>query len=193
MYGDIAIKLLKEIYKKDRIINYNDDYIRNIITEIDQLYNIMKQINRTYQMEKKKGNKASDSLQLSFQVHSQAILRNKRCVLAYLLHRINMIQTHWWKESSILSDEIKSKLSTSEQRLFQDYNRINSKYMSHMDISLKSSLEPPNSLWKEVYVLKTVSGLMIESGVRHLEKHTREFLLHSDCEMLSLQGIVEEV
>ena len=53
MYGDIAINLLKEIHNKKQLIAYNGDGIRNIISEIDQLVNILNQITRVLEEEKK--------------------------------------------------------------------------------------------------------------------------------------------
>lgn len=39
-------------------------------------------------------------------VHHQSLLRNKRCALAYLSHRLRKVQELWWETGRAIPDQV---------------------------------------------------------------------------------------
>ena len=66
----------------------------------------------------------------------KSILRNKRCVLSYLEHRIEKITRSRFEVGSVLGSEMSLKMSGSEKQFFNDYNQLLDTYMEAVDIDL---------------------------------------------------------
>lgn len=76
-------------------------------------------------------------IQTELLVQHLSILRNKQCMLAYLMYRARKLQELRWELSSeTLPEEIASCLSPQEKRFKDDYNQILRQYMSDIGIDL---------------------------------------------------------
>ena len=51
-------------------------------------------------------------------------MRNKRCILAYLSHRLGKIRELWWEMGSGLAEELKLNMSVHERDFFAGYDRV---------------------------------------------------------------------
>lgn len=85
-----------------------------------------------------------------------ALLRNKRCVLAYLYHRIRRLRQIRWELGSILPTEITANLLNAEMQWFQNYNKSLATYMRSIGdnhgLNLTVNMSPPKTLYVEVNI-----------------------------------------
>lgn len=75
---------------------------------------------------------------VSVQVHYISITRNKRCLLAYIVNRLRVLQETRWDIGAILPEEVAGKLSGHERDFFGDYNKGVLQYMQEIDLDLSS-------------------------------------------------------
>lgn len=85
-----------------------------------------------------------------------ALLRNKRCVLAYLYHRVKRLRQLRWELGSILPTEITANLLNAEMQWFQNYNKSLATYMRSIGddhgLNLTVNMSPPKTLYVEVNI-----------------------------------------
>ena len=65
-----------------------------------------------------------------------SLLRNKRCILAYLQYRLEKLQKLRWETGSVIPDHIKHLLGPIEIELFQNYDNLVGDYMKSFDLDL---------------------------------------------------------
>lgn len=108
----------------------------------------------------KNGNK---TLLPSVHFRHNALLRNKRCVLTYLYHRIRRLRQMRWELGSILPSEITSNLLNAELQWFQNYNKSLATYMRSIGddygLNLTMNMSPPKTLYVEVSVRRSFTCL----------------------------------
>eukprot|EP00041_Stephanoeca_diplocostata_P026370 m.709869 g.709869 ORF g.709869 m.709869 type:complete len:192 (-) comp22948_c0_seq2:2795-3370(-) len=190
MYGDTAVELLRELRRTapHTVPPYNEDKLRQIIEEIDALYNEVRNTLQAFAEQKNEPQVAG-----SMMVQYTAILRNKRCMLAYLNERVNRLQNLRWDVGAVLPPELKENLSMQESEFFQLYSRGLGAYMKAIDLDLTTDLLPPKELYIEVRCLVDVGEIVTEEGTVNLEKDSQHFLRRSDVETLVRQGVLEHI
>lgn len=108
-WGQRAKDLLVELQRSDWLPSYNEEGVRKVVGEVNALY---EEIKGTIQAE---GYKPGDPyFEMSVIVHHKALLRNKRCILAYLHHRLEVIKKLRWETGSVLPAHAKKCLSPQE-------------------------------------------------------------------------------
>lgn len=111
-----------------------------------------------------------------------ALLRNKRCVLTYLYHRIRRLRQMRWELGSILPTEITANLLNAEVQWFQNYNKSLATYMRSIGddhgLNLTVNMSPPKTLYVEVSIYN-VSQSIIKIIVQ--ENHFTRFCLNFLC------------
>jgi len=99
-------------------------------------------------------NDGNNELLPSLHFRHTALLRNKRCVLAYLYHRIKRLRQLRWELGSILPTEITANLLNAEVQWFQNYNKSLATYMRSIGddhgLNLTVNMNPPKTLYVEV-------------------------------------------
>lgn len=76
-------------------------------------------------------------VQAELLVQHLAILRNKQCLLAYLMARARKLQALRWELSSeTLPEEVLPFISPQERRFKEDYNEILREYLLDIDLDL---------------------------------------------------------
>lgn len=86
-------------------------------------------------------------------IRHYAMLRNKRCLLAYLYHRIRRLRNTRWQLGSILPEEVAKNLLPAETAWFQTYNKSLATYMRSIGkdgLNIMNDFTPPKSLYVEV-------------------------------------------
>lgn len=101
-----------------------------------------------------------NSLLPSVYFRHAALLRNQRCVLAYLYHRIKRLRQMRWELGSILPPEITANLLKAEEEWFQNYNKSLATYMRSIGddhgLNLTVNMCPPKTLYVEVWISRNV-------------------------------------
>lgn len=70
-------------------------------------------------------------------VQHMSILRNKQCMLAYLMGRVQLLQSLRWELSTeSIPDEVMECLSPQEKQFREDYNVILRTYMKSVNLDL---------------------------------------------------------
>ncbi|XP_059049644.1 DNA replication complex GINS protein PSF1-like [Achroia grisella] len=194
MFAEKVIELLKEAERnKDTIDQFNDDKIRQIIEEMQMLFNL--------NMNDANASSENKSLWTTVQVRHSALERNKRCLMAYLYSRMEKIKTLRWEFGSVLPPDVRELLSDEEYVWFSKYSTNLASYMrslgqdiGYSGIDLTENLKPPKSLYIEVLCLVDYGKLELEEGdVIMLKKNSRHFLPTSECQTLIRQGILKQI
>mmetsp|Transcript_31882 Transcript_31882/g.95980 ORF Transcript_31882/g.95980 Transcript_31882/m.95980 type:complete len:192 (-) Transcript_31882:85-660(-) len=190
MYGDVAIELLRELKRSapHTIPLYNEDRVRQAVEEINSLFAEVRGTLKEFEPQKNAPPVAG-----SMMIQYEAILRNKRCVLAYLMERVKRLQMLRWDVGAVLPHELKESLSLQETDFFLQYSRGLNAYTSNVGIDLTTDLIPPKDLYIEVRCLENIGEIMTEEGTMLLEKGSQHFLRRSDVEPLIRAGKLEHI
>ncbi|KAI6157170.1 hypothetical protein BKA82DRAFT_13258 [Pisolithus tinctorius] len=171
-FGDLATQLLS-----DTLLKYNDNLVRSVIREQRDLENPALLIYRT------------------------AIVRNKRCLLAYHKHRMDRLRDMYWVAGGalphILSNQgIRSKLSPHEVDFLRQYSAsvmdYRAEFSNELDITA-SITHPPKDLHVLVRVVRDCGVIQTELGSIDFQKGQRFMVRRADIEHLIVQGYLEEV
>ncbi|TFJ88135.1 hypothetical protein NSK_000489 [Nannochloropsis salina CCMP1776] len=105
-------------------------------------------------------------------VHLQHILRNKRCLLAYMQYRLDKVRDLRWETGgAIIPTRLQRKLSAKESEFFASYDKILSDYMGNYPLlDLTGSTLPPKEICIEVRVLADCGEIMTDQGPVNLER-----------------------
>lgn len=206
-YGQSGRDLLHELKRSDWVPAYSDEGVRAAIEEISLHYQEIKDIALTAAaagggVTSKSGSDKQQQHQIplqvkpSFLLHEASIQRNKRCLLAYHMYRLEKIKQLRW-ETTILSPNHKSVLSEAEIDFYSQYDELISSYFSKMGDAIFSpsalSSYPPDDYFVEVRVASTgVGRITTEDGKSvSLDVGTTHHLRRSDVEHLIRQGLLQ--
>jgi GINS complex subunit 1 len=96
-FGNRARELLLELRRSDWLSPYNDEGVRQVISEINALH---QQVSDRLPTD---GTSVDDpSLASPLVVFHTSILRNKRCLLAYLRFRVDKLRDLRWEHGPVL-------------------------------------------------------------------------------------------
>ncbi|TDH70726.1 hypothetical protein CCR75_004228 [Bremia lactucae] len=133
------------------------------------------------------------AVQCGLVVNHQCLLRNKRCLIAYIHYRMKKIKALRWEIGTIIPAQLAENLSQNETQFLNKYDQLLTDYMANFELDLSSDLKPPKELYIEVRVLRDCGELMTESGLVNLEVHSQHFLRRVDVEQLIRQGLLEQI
>ncbi|CBH14192.1 uncharacterized protein TEOVI_000558600 [Trypanosoma equiperdum] len=121
-------------------------------------------------------------------------LRDKRCVVAYLLWRQSQITKSWWEARD---NTISNMLAPCERTFLQDYNDVMVEYMTSFAVPLdlrSFTWRPPSTQQLEVRgLVNHVFVSSITGAVINLYKGKQILLGFEEAESLIQQGVVELV
>jgi GINS complex subunit 1 len=192
MFGVKAIALLREAKRNvNDLTPYDDEAIQATIDEIKALHAETVATKAEHEREAL----GSTYVASNILVHYQSACRNKRCVLALLLHRVRLIESFRWSfGTTVLPRGLKLNLHRLELEYFNAYCALLAQYMRSLDsLDLTTSDLPPKALKIQVRVLKDFGQITTLEGTINLQKGTTHFLKRSDVESLVRQGVVEHV
>ncbi|XP_011648205.1 DNA replication complex GINS protein PSF1-like isoform X1 [Pogonomyrmex barbatus] len=183
MFGKEAIKLVTELDMHEDIRPFNEQVMRQVFEEMQKLYEANLVDSNAIQ------NEGNTTLLPSVHFRHTALLRNKRCVLAYLYHRIRRLRQMRWELGSILPAEITTNLLNAEIQWFQNYNKSLATYMRSIGdnhgLNLTMNMSPPKTLYVEVKCLSDFGKLELDDGeIITLKKNTYHLLPRAICEPL---------
>ncbi|KAG6976716.1 hypothetical protein JG688_00001060 [Phytophthora aleatoria] len=184
-----AKELLRELQRSDWLPPYNEDLVRQVVEESEVLSEEIARKMATFQ-----DNLAENTFVASgLVVNHQCLLRNKRCLIAYVHHRMEKIKALRWETGTIIPAQLAQNLCQREVQFFNQYDQLLTDYMADFELDLSADMKPPKDLYVEVRVLRDCGEVMTESGLVNLEAHSQHFLRRVDVEQLIRQGLLEQI
>jgi GINS complex subunit 1 len=188
-FGAKGKKLLQELKRSDWLPPYNEEGVRAVQQEISALE---QEINDTL-ASKRDDEELPIQVKIGLAVHHAALLRNKRCLLAYVRFRADKVTQLRWETGPVIPDLLRANLSSLEQDFFNKYDRLLTDYQQDFGLDLTGDLTPPKELYIEVRALIDCGEIFTDSGLVRLEKGTRHHLRRSDVDHLVRQGKLEHL
>lgn len=126
-------------------------------------------------------------------IHHQSLTRNKRCLMAYVYNRAEVVRRLGWTLERVLPEEIEEKLSTSEKEYFKNHAATIQSYMSALDLDLGVDMVPPKDPYIKVRVLDDIGNVVLSDQLANLARHAILFIRRTDAEQYISQGLMEEL
>ncbi|KAI0289238.1 GINS complex Psf1 component [Multifurca ochricompacta] len=199
-FGDLATQLVQESRRStltDTLLKYNDSLVRTVIREQRNLEDL---INKAIAAQPDDAAFTGDEPALL--LYQTAILRNKRCLLAYHAHRIDRLRDMYWALGAALpalladNNDLRTRLSPHEVDFLREYNAsvmdFRGDFSSELDIA-SSVTHPPRDLHALVRVIRDCGVIQTELGSIDFRKGQRFMVRRADIEHLIVQGYLEEV
>ncbi|XP_022074632.1 DNA replication complex GINS protein PSF1 [Acanthochromis polyacanthus] len=198
MFCEKAVELIRELHRMSdgQLPAFNEDGLRQVLQEMEALY----EQNQSDVNEAKAGGRSD--LIPSIKLRHCCLLRNQRCVTAYLYDRLLRIRALRWEYGSVLPANVRFQLSAEELQWFGRYKKSLSCFMRSLGgaesggegLDITQDMKPPKSLYIQVRCLKDHGELEIDDGtVILLKKNSQHFLPRWKCEQLIRQGVLEHV
>mmetsp|Transcript_16759 Transcript_16759/g.25326 ORF Transcript_16759/g.25326 Transcript_16759/m.25326 type:complete len:217 (+) Transcript_16759:78-728(+) len=182
---------------QSNIKSYKDKSVRGCLEEItwhmDELDHLAESCGPA------EGEKLRLEVRPALLLHDAAIRRNKRCLLAYMNHRVNSIRHHKTLAGTSSSRIPTNLLSEAESEFQQAYEQLRCQqselYIGEdglLSIDLSRSRLPPTQTMIQVRVKKSLGSIVLaDSSTVNLEAGTVHFLPTTDVEDFIQQGHLE--
>ncbi|XP_021772911.1 DNA replication complex GINS protein PSF1-like [Chenopodium quinoa] len=196
IYGRRGSQLVKELAcaEPGQLTRFNDDLFNQVIKECAVHYSQFYELTRKMQDEGLDVQSARNADHFGMLIHHLSLLRNKRCLMAYVHNRSEIIQNLSWKVGRVLPEEIEHKLSDPEKRYFKSHSSALQSYMREMDgLDLTVDMVPPKDPYIKVRVLDDIGVTAMGDRDTNLARHSIHFLKRSDAEHYMFQGMMEEL
>ncbi|XP_008428720.1 DNA replication complex GINS protein PSF1 [Poecilia reticulata] len=194
MFCEKAIELIRELHRVSdgQLPAFNEDGLRQVLQEMEALY----EQNQADVSEAKAAGRAD--LIPSIKLRHCCLLRNQRCVVAYLYDRLLRIRALRWEYGSVLPANVRFHMSAEEVQWFGQYKKSLASFMRSIGgqegLDVTQDMKPPKSLYIQVRCLKDHGEFEIDDGtVILLKKNSQHFLPRWKCEQLIRQGVLEHV
>ncbi|KAL5984265.1 hypothetical protein ACLOJK_018369 [Asimina triloba] len=115
-------------------------------------------------------------------IHHLSLTRNKRCLMAYMYNRAEIIRSLRWKVGPVLPQEIQEKLNQSEEEYFKNHSTALESYMSELDLDLTVDMVPPKDPYIQVRVLDDIGEVLLGDQSASLVCHSVHSLKRTDAE-----------
>lgn len=123
-YGQHAKALLMQLRQSDWMPEYNAAGVRNAISEANLLGE------EVIETLKKNGFKLTDNTTAArLSVYREGLVRNRKCLLAYMQHRSGKIRSLRWQVGHPLPQKFRDRMSPEEYKYFTGYDEILNAYM----------------------------------------------------------------
>uniref|UniRef100_A0A0D3CVK5 GINS subunit domain-containing protein n=2 Tax=Brassica TaxID=3705 RepID=A0A0D3CVK5_BRAOL len=119
-------------------------------------------------------------------VHHLSLIRNKRCLMAYVHNRADIVRDLAWRVGLELLDlppEIQDKLTTLEKEYFKNHSVAIKSYMGKVGIELNVDMVPPKDPYIKIRVVGEIDqGIVISDKTTNFTRHSMHFLKRTDAE-----------
>jgi GINS complex subunit 1 len=189
--GALAAELVRDLQRAPGFPPYADRQLDSVHGEVTFLVDELIKGYKGWQS-------AAPGTQLQYAgnviVHDSAIRRNKRCILAYLHHRLRMLMDARFTIGRALPEEMRSNMSRHEQIFFQKYSDLVSRYSAAVGLDITIDAEPPKGLYISVRVGDEDCGQIVtEDGVLHLRPLAQLRVRRQYVEHLIRQGKIVHI
>ncbi|XP_078154402.1 partner of SLD five 1 [Carex rostrata] len=193
MYARRAAQLLQELStcEEGQLPPYNSDKFDQVIRECEehskQFQSLIREKN-----EKNSDIEAKNEDHYGSFIHHLSLIRNKRCLMAYVYKRAEVIQTYRWKVGRVLPNEIHDKLNFAEQDYFKNHCAVIDSYTKDLDLDLTVDIIPPKDPYIRVRVVSEIGEVSLGDHSVSLSKDSLHSLRRTDAEPFISQGLMEE-
>ncbi|CAN9502446.1 unnamed protein product [Ophioblennius macclurei] len=193
MFCEKATELVRELQRLSdgQLPAFNEEVLRQVLQEMDNLY----EQNQSDVNEAKAEGRAD--LIPSIKLRHCSLLRNQRCLTAYLYDRLMRIRALRWEYGSVLPANVRFHMCAEELQWFSQYKKSLATFMRSLGgdgLDITQDVKPPKSLYIEVRCVKDHGEFEMDDGtVILLKKNSQHFLPRWRCEQLIRQGILEHV
>ncbi|EKM53151.1 uncharacterized protein PHACADRAFT_147474 [Phanerochaete carnosa HHB-10118-sp] len=224
-FCELATQLVTESRRStatDTLLKYNDVLVRQIVREQRQLEALIQGAMERLVPEDGDGDGDDDGgleLQVTPDVilYQTAILRNKRCLLAYHQHRLERLKDLYWSVGGALplllaaptadaagapgapaGGDVRARLSPHEVDFLRAYNdallEFRAGVLETEELDLFAPIaRPPRDLHVLVRVVRDCGVIQTEVGAIDFRRGQRFLVRRADVEHLIVQGYLEEV
>ncbi|KAG8494761.1 hypothetical protein CXB51_012539 [Gossypium anomalum] len=173
-----------------------DELFERVAEECNEHHNALQSLIRKMQEEGLEVQTARNADHYGALVHHLSLIRNKRCLMAYVYNRAEIIRDLAWKVGLLheLPCEIKEKFSDSEEQYFKDHSKSLKMYMSQLSLDVNVDMVPPKDPYIKVRVLEDLgSGIILSDKSANFASHSMHFLKRTDAEQYIARGLMEEL
>ncbi|KAI8544348.1 hypothetical protein RHMOL_Rhmol08G0289600 [Rhododendron molle] len=195
MYAKKACELVKEFSSSEsgQLSAFNSDVFAQVIEECNTHFSQLQSLLSKMQEEGLDNQTARNADHFGALIHHLSLVRNKRCLMAYVYNRAEVIRSLGWIKEAPLPDEIQEKLSSSEKDYSQNHSATIRSYQLEMDIDLAVDMVPPKDPYIKVRVLEDIGSVALSDQIANLARHAILFLRRTDAETYISQGLMEEL
>ncbi|XP_045807095.1 DNA replication complex GINS protein PSF1-like [Trifolium pratense] len=197
MYGRKACQLVKEFAsgEKGQLTPFNNDLFDQVVAECSQHHGELQSLIRKMQEEGLDVQTARNADHCGALIHLFSIVRNKRCLTAYVYNRAETIQNLLWKIGPVIPKEIEEKFDHWEEEYFKKHSSALKSYMSKVLVDLTVDMVPPKDPYIQVRVLEDIREGIVLTDDKNLNfaRHSMHFLKRTDAEKYIPRGLMEEL
>ncbi|KAK2423182.1 DNA replication complex GINS protein PSF1 [Trifolium repens] len=197
MYGRKACQLVKEFAsgEKGQLTPFNNDLFDQVVAECNQHHGELQSLIRKMQEEGLDVQTTRNADHYGALIHLFSIVRNKRCLTAYVYNRAETIRNLLWKIGPVIPKEIEEKLSHWEEEYFKKHSAALKTYMSKVLVDLTVDMVPPKDPYIQVRVLEDIREGIVLSDAKNpnFARHSMHFLKRTDAEKYISRGLMEEL
>ncbi|XP_071717211.1 uncharacterized protein [Rutidosis leptorrhynchoides] len=193
MYGRKAAQLLKELVSGEpgQLTGFNNDLFGQVIDECEGHNHDLTTMLSKAQVEGSSNPTTKKADHNGALIHHLSLVRNKRCLMAYVYNRAEIIQNLGWTIN--LPEDIAEKLSSSEKEYHKQHMKNLQTYSTALDIELGLDMVPPKDPYIKVRVLEDIGDVVLSDQVANFAKHAILFLKRTDAEQFIFEGKMEEL
>ncbi|CAN6931450.1 unnamed protein product [Brassica oleracea] len=189
MYGRKRYQLVKDFAsgEKGHPKPFNSKLFDETIKECDQNHHLIQSLIRhlsLYIYTLQTNNRNADHY--GALVHHLSLIRNKRCLMAYVHNRADIVRDLAWRVGLELLDlppEIQDKLTTLEKEYFKNHSVAIKSYMGKVGIELNVDMVPPKDPYIKIRVVGEIDqGIVISDKTTNFTRHSMHFLKRTDAE-----------
>uniref|UniRef100_A0A3Q0SC94 DNA replication complex GINS protein PSF1 n=1 Tax=Amphilophus citrinellus TaxID=61819 RepID=A0A3Q0SC94_AMPCI len=191
MFCEKAVELIRELHRMSdgQLPAFNEDGLRQVLQEMETLY----EQNQSDVNEAK--NESRTELIPSIKLRHCCLLRNQRCIAAYLYDRLLRIRALRWEYGSVLPANVRFHMCAEELQWFSQYKKSLASFMRSLGgdegLDITQDMKPPKSLYIEVRPHGCLTfDPQLHCDLTVLMSH---FLPRWKCEQLIRQGVLEHV
>ncbi|CAH9086932.1 unnamed protein product [Cuscuta europaea] len=196
MYGRKGCELVRELADGEpgQLAAYNSDLFTQVIEECNSHFLLLQSLLRSSSFDNSNSQQPSEDADYNgLLVHHRSLIRNKRCLMAYVYNRAEIIRSLGWTLERVLPEEIEEKLSSSEKDYFKNHSATLQSCMSELDLDLGVDMVPPKDPYIKVRVLDDIGTVLLSDQLANLALHAILFLRRTDAEQYISQGLMEEL
>lgn len=194
MFGRRGAQLNSELAQNedDRLHRFNNDLFDQVAEEANEHYHQLESRMVKMQQEGLDIETTQNSDYFGALIHHLSLVRNKRCLMAYIYNRGQRIQRLRWQLGAVLPADIQEKLNFSEKEFLKNYSDLLGSYMTNIDLDLTVDTTPPKDPYIQVRVMDNVGEVLLDDQSTSLLRNSIHLMKRTEAESLVSQGILEE-
>lgn len=196
MYGRKGYQLVKDFAsgEKGQLKPFNSKLFDETIEESRQNQRLIQSLMRKMEQEGLDVQNNRNADYYGALVHHLSLIRNKRCLMAYVHNRADIVRDLGWRVGLELPPEIQEKLTTLEKEYFKNHSAAIKSYMGKAGIDLNVDMVPPKDPYIKVRVVGDIDdGIVMSDKTTNFARHSMHFLKRTDAEPYIARGQMEEL